>query len=453
MSYINDYFSIGSYIESVEFPKGRFRTLCVDDCVKEIGAGARIMCGNKAVIFKLICRGEYKMLKCYLNLQPRSARIIAYINSQPRSKHVRKIEWLEKEMFVYNSLGEGSYRDVLVADWVEGKTLDYHIRLASITQDKAELMRLADQFKELSVWLLDQSWAHGDIKPENIIVCDEHLVLIDYGAIYTPDFEGESTQDIGTPAFQHPERNSSFYNKHLDDYSIALITTLLYGLSIKPELYNQRLRDDMCLLSPVEILSKRSEAYIRIKELFVQYGLYAQLRIADTLVSPTPIIESLPELLAQIGSVGCEHHNLSLMEQRGKWGYANSEGQCVIAPIYDTAQEFSEGLAAVWLHGVWQYIDTRGQLYMDCREMRTIKNFKEGLAAVAIGDKWGYIDKNGRTVIEPKFEMASSMNNGVAQVKYNGKYGYISKNGAWLVEPNLEYALREDGNNNFEEKR
>ena len=54
-------------------------------------------------------------------------------------------------------------------------------------------------------------------------------------------------------------------------------------------------------------------------------------------------------------------------------GYINTKGKAVIAPIWDAALEFSEGLAAI-----------------------------------GIGDndklKWGFIDRKGKVVIKPKYD-------------------------------------------------
>ena len=45
------------------------------------------------------------------------------------------------------------------------------------------------------------------------------------------------------------------------------------------------------------------------------------------------------------------------------WGYRDSNtGEYVIEPRFDQAREFSEGLAAVRINGMWGYIDTTSKL-------------------------------------------------------------------------------------------
>lgn len=98
--------------------------------------------------------------------------------------------------------------------------------------------------------------------------------------------------------------------------------------------------------------------------------------------------------------------------QDGKFGFLNSEGKTAIAPKYDNASDFSEGLAAV-------AIRNGAQLY------------------------WGFIDVDGKMVIEPKFsERPDDFHDGRAVVKKkNGKYVFIDKTGN-VISPEFIYATR-----------
>lgn len=50
----------------------------------------------------------------------------------------------------------------------------------------------------------------------------------------------------------------------------------------------------------------------------------------------------------------------------GKWGFADMNGNIVIAPEYDEAKSFSNGLAAVCKNGKWGFINEENQLAIDC---------------------------------------------------------------------------------------
>jgi hypothetical protein len=71
-------------------------------------------------------------------------------------------------------------------------------------------------------------------------------------------------------------------------------------------------------------------------------------------------------------------------------------------------------------------------------QFNTAAEFSEGLAVVSIGGKFGYIDKSGKFVINPQWDSALNFDKGVAEVwltqpKY--KKGYINKQGKYLWQP------------------
>lgn len=92
-----------------------------------------------------------------------------------------------------------------------------------------------------------------------------------------------------------------------------------------------------------------------------------------------------------------------------KYGFIDRAGKIVIAPEYDFADEFSEGLACVQAGGNWFYIDASGYSVIKfVRKVKFAHSFSEGLAYVDVGGKTGYIDKTGRWIIKPQFDIAFS---------------------------------------------
>lgn len=85
----------------------------------------------------------------------------------------------------------------------------------------------------------------------------------------------------------------------------------------------------------------------------------------------------------------------------GKWGFIDKNGQQVIGPTYDVAEDFSEGLASVGIKGddgyKYGYINPRGDLVIQAI-YDTPANFIEGIAYVIHDDHAHYIDKNGKEV-------------------------------------------------------
>ena len=118
------------------------------------------------------------------------------------------------------------------------------------------------------------------------------------------------------------------------------------------------------------------------------------------------------------------------------WGYVDGNGCYKIAPQYETASNFTEGLAIVSLYKKFWYIDAQGNA-VTFPEYDGARCFSEGLAAVMIYDqkkekKWGYIDKTGKFVVFPRFDEVSDFSRGLAAVLVDGKKYMIDISGNYI---------------------
>lgn len=129
---------------------------------------------------------------------------------------------------------------------------------------------------------------------------------------------------------------------------------------------------------------------------------------------------------------------LEPVEHMGKWGYADSQGHLRISAIYDTAAEFSEGLAAVSRSDSYGYVDLTGREVIELRFSRA-DAFSEGRALVEFV-RCGYVNRVGDWVVRPRFQAGTVFQDGVAAVKMDGKWGYIQSNGDWFILPRFEEA-------------
>ncbi len=89
-----------------------------------------------------------------------------------------------------------------------------------------------------------------------------------------------------------------------------------------------------------------------------------------------------------------------------KYGFVNRRAGIVIAPQFEMAGIFSEGLAPVEIdkgqehRGDWGYINRKGQ-HVIKSQFDWAWEFSEGRALVAVGDQVGYIDRAGRYIWKP----------------------------------------------------
>ncbi len=137
--------------------------------------------------------------------------------------------------------------------------------------------------------------------------------------------------------------------------------------------------------------------------------------------------------------------------QNNKYGFINNEGKFIITPKYHAAQDFSEGLAAVWDENYnWGYINEKEEKIITIDFKKTgnsnmriedLSGFHEGLAWTKWNNKYGYIDKKGAVVIQPLFDITTDFSEGLACVYKNGKWGYIDKTGKYIIEPVFDMAF------------
>lgn len=128
---------------------------------------------------------------------------------------------------------------------------------------------------------------------------------------------------------------------------------------------------------------------------------------------------------------------LAPVEIKGKWGFVDKSDKTVIPLQFEWANNFSEALASVKQAGKYGFIDKAGSFRIAPR-FDDADEFSEGLAAVMVGGLWGYIDQNGSTVIKPQFEhRPEKFSEGLAGFFIGGGvgFGYIDKQGHVAIQP------------------
>lgn len=102
----------------------------------------------------------------------------------------------------------------------------------------------------MAAWLRTQSFAHGDVKPDNIIVRpDGSLTLVDYDGMFVPSMKGYKSPTIGTKDFCHPLRTMDDFDETIDDFSLASIALSLKAISMNSTLLDTYGASDRLLFS------------------------------------------------------------------------------------------------------------------------------------------------------------------------------------------------------------
>ena len=244
---------ISEYVEAVRNAEDNFDKLRNLRPVTDGNGNPVMTSGNFAVVFKMRDEKNDKLyaVKCFLKDQPNRAenyRMIAEELEYVSSSFLTKFQYLDNELFVDAAHADGEEFPVLLMDWVEGTNLDQYIR--QHLHDNYQLHLLAYQFSRLALWLMPQPFAHGDLKPDNIMVREDGtLVLIDYDGMFVPAMKGQKAREMGSPDFRHPARTEETFNEHIDDFSLASILLSLRVIAEEPALLEKYGAADRLLFS------------------------------------------------------------------------------------------------------------------------------------------------------------------------------------------------------------
>ena len=251
---------ISEYVEAIKAAEDNFEELTNLRTVLGEDGQPVMTSGNFAVVFKMKDEktGKLYALKCFTKEQEGRAEAYHQIADELKdvdSPYLVSLRYLDKELFVDTEQTTETEFPVLLMDWVEGKTLDKYLR--ENLDDKYALEMLAYRFSQLAQWLIPQPFAHGDLKPDNILVREDGtLVLVDYDGMYVPAMKGQKARELGSPDFRHPQRTVNDFDEHIDDFPLVSILLSLKAISLEPELIEEHGAVDRLLFSERDYYSR-----------------------------------------------------------------------------------------------------------------------------------------------------------------------------------------------------
>ena len=283
---------ISEYIDAIKAAEDNFEELKTLRPVLDDDGQPVMSSGNFAVVFKMTDGKKNYAVKCFTKAQDgrdSAYKLISEELEKVQSPYILKVRYLENELFVDTSQSEETEFPVLVMDWVEGQTLSSFLQHIANNYDEDysfwseedektalfELKCLPYNFVRAASWLIKQPFAHGDIKPDNIIIKpDGTCVLVDYDGMYVPAMQGMKMQCMGTPNYRYPSVKEQRFDKSLDNYSISIIALSLCAFALEP----QRICgcDDFCIITEKET-SRLHEHNLFIDEVLMSDNLFRDL--------------------------------------------------------------------------------------------------------------------------------------------------------------------------------
>ena len=227
--------------------------------------------GAFAVVFMMKDEqtGKCYALKCFTEEQEGRAEAYRQIAEELEfvdSPYITSVKYLEKELFVDSNCEDEEF-PVLLMDWIEGETMETYI--AANYTDTHAMSMLCYRFCKMAAWLRSQSFAHGDIKPDNIMVRpDGTLTLVDYDGMFVPAMKGQKSPTIGTKDFSHPLRTIDDFDETIDDFALASIALSLKAISLNPSLLDEYGASDRLLFSAADYLDlSKSKTFTALQSL------------------------------------------------------------------------------------------------------------------------------------------------------------------------------------------
>ena len=229
--------------------------------------------GGFSVVFPYqAVNGENWAFRCWHSDVSNSQKRYEIISEAIKIAH---LDFLTEFFYVEKGINvEGEIYPTTRMRWVDGVTIKDYICQNKNSRDL--LMKLADNFLQMTKTLHKLGFAHGDLPHGNIMVSDDHqLHLVDYDSFYCPKLKGETDNITGLPDYQHPARkiNKSVSEK-LDYFSELIIYLCIRAIAEDQSLiekYNVEKPDRLLFAKEGYENIKDSEIYKDISDLGVEF--------------------------------------------------------------------------------------------------------------------------------------------------------------------------------------
>ena len=118
----------------------------------------------------------------------------------------------------------------------------------------------------------------------------------------------------------------------------------------------------------------------------------------------------------------------------GKYGFIDTDGNEIVAPVYDYVSDFQDGIAVVCKDGKYGAIDIIGNVVVPIIYSDISVYGSDGLLCVCNDKgKWGYVDYTGKVVIDFKFDICSAFQEGYVTTSIDGKWGAVDTTGKTVI--------------------
>jgi serine/threonine protein kinase len=250
--------------------------------------------GNFAAVYRISSESRSHAVRCFTRAvndqRDRYTNLDAYLKSTHPPAFV-EFEYLEKGIRV-----AGVWYPIVKMEWVNGMPLDKYVR---DNLDKPEILQgIAARWRGVVSSLRSLNIAHNDLQHGNVMVqTDRSIRLVDYDAMYLPDYLGQTSPENGHQNFQHPLKTSKNYNESIDNFPALVIYVSLLAIAADPGLFDKFYNDDNLLFRKADYGAPANSACFQVLKSNPDdtvRQLVAQMeRFCSAPVEDVPILEEI----------------------------------------------------------------------------------------------------------------------------------------------------------------
>ena len=208
-----------------------------------------VSAGNFAAVYRVSNQGRSFAVRCFTRAvndqHERYGQLGAFLRATLPPAFV-EFEYVEQGILV-----AGDWFPIVKMEWVNGEPMNKFVQ--SNLNAPNILQIIAARWRGLVTALRSLNIAHNDLQHGNVMVQqDRSLRLVDYDAMYLPQYAGQASPENGHQHFQHPLKTSRNYNESVDNFPALVIYVSLLALAADPLLWDQFHNDDNLIFRKVD---------------------------------------------------------------------------------------------------------------------------------------------------------------------------------------------------------
>ncbi len=454
--------SISQYIDALENPAGRFRTLGGIYPLRNTDGTPSLRAHRRYVDFDILAPSGRAVLRAPLGSEHSlcEMRILAARLARMRSPYLLPFEFREAEMTVFDSSMNPKQIDVCVQVLPPHSSLEEFLQQQSASGSTAQIERIIPQLTELVFWahrnsigltpsavIVTQSGNGPAVRMVSIPKIDlsSQVIAATLATLLMP----HSYAQFGRRILLHPRAMAE---------SAGIISAALRGTAYE-EIAAMASGCDRASLDAIlgHVGAYTHEDFCNMGKLLAANPAPALQPICDAAQHEAPDIFSHyywtdrtgEDIVCAMDSDGWKYvdaqgrpvfpqtfrYAMPFREGRaevetetGK-GLIDRQGRYVLPPEYEEVSwDEYHGVAVVMRYGKWSLKNRDGKP-VGREHFDYLGDFSEGLDVAMRDGKWGFVNLSGQVVVPLKYDDASSFSDGAARVSENGREFTIDRSG------------------------